>query len=105
PLLGSRLAHLLLERPPDRAVVAAQELHDLVDHLAVVLLRDVPDARGVAALDVVVEAGDAAVAAGLRPLAGAVAEHAVQHVERLAHLLRVRVRAEVDDAAAMALAR
>ena len=43
--------------------------------------------------------------ARLRPLARPVAEDAVQDVERLAHLLRVRVRAEVDDAAAVPLAR
>ena len=43
--------------------------------------------------------------ARLRPLAGPVREDAVEHVERLAHLLRVRVRAEVDDAAPVALAR
>ena len=42
---------------------------------------------------------------GCGPSHGPVAEHAVQHVERLAHLLRVRVRPEVDDAAAVALAR
>ena len=41
----------------------------------------------------------------LRPLARAVLEDAVEHVERLAHLLRVRVRPEVDDAAPVALAR
>ena len=52
-----------------------------------------------------VEARDAAVPAGLRPLARPVAEDPVQHVERLAHLLRVRVRAEVDDAAPVPLAR
>ena len=71
-------------------------------HLAVVLLRDVPDARRVAALDVVVEARDAAVPAGLRALARPVAKDAVEHVERLAHLLRVRVRPEVPDAAPVA---
>ena len=53
----------------------------------------------------VVEARDAAAPAGLRPFARPVAEDAVQHVERLAHLLRVRVRPEVDDAAAVPLAR
>src|SRR5437867_9928806 len=42
---------------------------------------------------------------GLWPLAGAVAEDAVEHVERLAHLLGVGIRAEVDDAAAVPLAR
>ncbi len=105
PLLGRRLSHLLLEPPADRPVVARQELDHLVDHLAVVLLRDVADARRVAALDVEVEARDAAVPAGLRPLARPVAEDAVQDVERLAHLLRVRERAEVPHAAAMALAR
>ena len=94
-LLGRGLAHLLLEPPADRPVVARQELDHLVDQLAVVLLRDVADARRVAALDVEVEARDAAVPAGLRAFARPVAEDAVQHVERLAHLLRVRVRAEV----------
>jgi hypothetical protein len=43
--------------------------------------------------------------AGLRPLAGSELEDAVEHVERLAHLLRVRLRAEVADAAAVSLAR
>jgi hypothetical protein len=52
-----------------------------------------------------VEARDPGVAARLRPLAGAVLEDAVEHVERLAHLLRVRVRAEVDDPAPVPLAR
>ena len=72
-----------------------KELDDAVDDAAVVLLRHVADARRQAAVDVVVEARDAAVAARLRPLAGPVAEDAVEDVERLAHLLRVRVRAEV----------
>ena len=43
--------------------------------------------------------------AGLRALARPELEHAVEHVERLAHLLRVRVRAEVDGAATVPLAR
>ena len=41
----------------------------------------------------------------LRPLAGAVREDPVQHVERLAHLLRVRVGTEVHDAAPVPLPR
>ena len=49
--------------------------------------------------------GNARVAAGLRPLARPELEDAVEHVERLAHLLRVGVRAEVDGAAPVALAR
>ena len=105
PLLGRGLAHLPLELGADRPVVPGEELDHAVDHLAVVLLRDVPDARREAALDVVVEARDAAAAAGLRALAGPVAEDAVEDVERLAHLLRVGVRAEVDDAAPVPLAR
>ena len=43
--------------------------------------------------------------AGLRALARPEAEDAVEHVERLAHLLRVRVRPEVDDPAPVPLAR
>src|SRR5262249_47612551 len=68
------------------------------------LLRDVADARRVAALDVEVEARDAAPAAGLRALARPVAEDTVEHFEGLANLLCVRVRAEVDDAAPVPLA-
>ena len=71
----------------------------------VVPLRDVADAGRVAAVDVVVEARDSRVPARLRPLARTEAEDAVQDVERLAHLLRVRVRAEVEDAAPVTLAR
>ena len=71
---------------------------------AVVLLRDVADARREAAIDVVVEARNPAVPARLRPLARAVAEDAVEDVERLAHLLRVRVRAEVPDSRPVPLA-
>ena len=102
-LLGRGGAHLLLELAPDRPVVAGEELDHLLDHGAVVLLRDVADAGRVAALDVVVEARDPAVPARLRPLARPVAEDAVQDVERLAHLLRVRVRPEVLDAAPVPL--
>src|SRR5581483_10750434 len=40
-----------------------------------------------------------------RPLARPIAEDAVEHVERLAHLLRVRVRAEVPDPGPVPLAR
>ena len=98
PLLGRRLAHLPLELAPDRPVVSREELDHAVDDSPVVLLRDVADAGREAALDVVVETRDAAVPPGLRPLARPVAEDAVQDVERLAHLLRVRVRPEVDDA-------
>ena len=57
-----------------------------------------------AALDVVVEARDPGVPPRLRALARPEPEDAVEDVERLAHLLRVRVRAEVDDAAPVPLA-
>src|SRR5207245_1582443 len=72
---------------------------------AVVLLRDVSDARSEAALDVEVEAGNTRVATGFRALARPVWEHAIEDVEGLAHLLRVRVRPEVPDARPVALAR
>ena len=100
-----RLLHLPLELALDRPRLAGEELDHALDDLAVVLLRDVAHARRQAALDVVVEARNPAVAAGLRALAGPVREDAVEHVERLAHLLRVRVRAEVDDPAPVPLAR
>ena len=106
PLVRGRLAHLPLELALGSAA-SSPERNSITPSITspVVLLRDVADARREAALDVVVEARDAAVAPGLRPLARPVPEDAVEHVERLAHLLRVRVRAEVDDAAAVPLAR
>ena len=97
--------HLRLQLPLDRPCLAREELDHAVDDLPVPLLRDVAHARRQAALDVVVEAGNPRVAAGLRPLARPIREDAVEHVEGLAHLLRIRVRPEVDDAAAVALAR
>jgi hypothetical protein len=100
-----RVAHLLLELAFDRARIAGEEVDDAFDDLPVVLLRDVADAGGMAAVDVVVEARDPGVAAGLWALARPVLEDAVEHVERLPHLLRVRVRAEVGDPAAVPLAR
>ena len=104
-LVGRRLLHPPLELALDRLHVAGEELDHAVDDAAVVLLRHVADAGRQAAVDVVVEARDPAVPAGLRPLARPVAEDAVEDVERLAHLLRVRVRAEVPDARPVPLAR
>src|SRR5439155_5011528 len=88
-LLVGRPLHLLLELAHDRAGLAGEELDHAVDHGPVVLLRDVSDARRQAALDVVVEARNPRVTPGLRPLARAVREDAVEDVESLAHLLRV----------------
>jgi len=51
-----------------------------------------------------VEARDPRVPPRLRAFARPVLEDPVEDVERLAHLLRVRVRPEVDDAAPVALA-
>ena len=103
-LVGGRLAHLLLQHPHDRLRVAGEEVDDSVDDLPVGVLRDVADARRVAALDVEVETRDPRVPARLRPFTGPELEDAVEHVERLPHLLRVRIRPEVEDAAAMPLA-
>ena len=101
-LLGG-LFHLGLEPPLERPHPARQELDHAVDDDAVLVPGDVADARGRAAADVVVEAGDARAAPGLGALAGAVGKHPVQHVERLAHLLRARIRPEVEHALAMPL--
>jgi hypothetical protein len=49
--------------------------------------------------------GNPRVATGLRPFARPELEDAVEHVEGLADLLRVRVRPEVEDAAPVPLAR
>src|SRR5204863_5653334 len=104
-LLGRRRLHLLLELPLDRLRVAGQELDDAVDDRPVVLPRDVADARRQAAVDVVVEARDPRMPARLRPLARPVWEDAVEHVERLAYLLRIRVGTEVPDARPVTLTR
>jgi hypothetical protein len=103
PLRGG--AHPIVQLIEDRLGLPGEEVDDPVDDLAVVLLGDVGNARGQAAVDVVVEAGNPRMATRLGPLAGPEAEHAIEDVESLPHLLRVCVRAEVDDAAAMALAR
>ena len=104
-LVRGGLLHPLLELAQDRRRVAREEPDDAVDDLAVVLGRDRADAGREAAVDVEVEARDPGVPAGTRALARPELEHAVQHVERLPHLLRVRVRPEVDGPAAVALAR
>ncbi len=104
-LAACGLAHLPFELAADRLVVAGEKLDHVVDDLPVVLFRDVAHARREATLDVEVEARDTAAPPGLWPFARPVAEDPVQHVQGLAHLLRVRVRPEVDDAAAVALAR
>ena len=67
-------------------------------------LEHVADARRPAALDEVVQARRAGVAAGLRALAGAVEEHLAEQVERVARALGARVRAEVGAVLAVALA-
>jgi hypothetical protein len=54
---------------------------------------------------VVVETRDPRVPSRLRAFTGPVGEDPVENVERLPHLLRVRVRPEVDDPAAVPLAR
>ena len=104
-LLGRGLAHPLGQLGLDRLRVPGEKADDAVDHAGVVLARDRADARREAAVDVEVEAGNPRVAARLRPLARPEAEDAVQHVERLADLLRVRVRAEVDRASPVPLPR
>ena len=104
-LLGRGLAHLPLQLALDRLRVAREKLDHLVDDRAVVLFGDVADARRQAPVDVVVEARNPRVPSRLRPLAGTVREDTVQDVERLAHLLRVRVGAEVPDPATVPLPR
>src|SRR6185436_224681 len=104
-LLARRLLHPLVERLLDVAVAAGEEVDDRLDVLAVLLLRHVAHAGGLAALDVVVEAGAAGGATGLRSVAGPVHEDLPEQVERLAHALGVAERAEVHAVAPVALAR
>ena len=100
-----RIAHLLLQLAQNRARVSGEELDHALHDLAVVLLRHVADARSQTAVDVVVEARDPRVAARLRPLARPVREDAVEDVQRLPHLLRGGIRAEVGDPAPVPLPR
>src|SRR5690606_25539442 len=78
---------------------------DRVDVLPVLLLADVADARRLAALDEVIEAGAPRRPAGLGPVAGAVLEDLAEQLERLARPLRAAERAEVGAAPAVLLAR
>ena len=103
-LVGRGLAHPAFELAADRTRLAGEELDHPVDDLPVPVLGDRADARRRAALDVEVEAGDARMAARLRPLAWPELEDPIEHVEGLAHLLRVRVRPEVDRSAPVTLA-
>ena len=102
-LLVGRLLHRALQAALNRIGVAGKELDHRVDQDTVVGGRDQPDAGRIAAIDVVIEARNARAPAWLRPFAGTETEDPVQHVERAAHLLGVRVRTEVEDAAAVAL--
>ena len=104
-LLAGVEVHPALEVALDLLEAPGQERHHAVDALAVLLLGDVADAGRPAALDVVVQARRAGVAAGLGPLAGAEQEDLAEQVERAAHALGARVRAEVGAVAAVALAR
>ena len=105
-LVRRGLAHPLGRAPPGSVCVSPERNPiDAVDDLGVAVRRDRSDARREAAVDVEVEARDARVPTGPRPLARPKPKDAVQDVERLTHLLRVRVRAEVDRPAAVPLAR
>src|SRR5438552_2716057 len=73
-LRGGGVLHLLFELALDRIRLARQELDYQIDDRAVVLLRDVADARRQAPFDVVVEAGNSGVAAGFRAPLGPVRE-------------------------------
>jgi hypothetical protein len=104
-LLGRSFLHFLLQRACDRAGVSTKKRDHRVDHFPVRLTRDRANARRRTAFDVEVETRRARVATWRWPLAGAKLEDAVEHIQRLAHLLRVRVRAEVHGAPPMSLTR
>ena len=104
-LVGRGLLHLPFEVALDLAVATGEEGDDRLDAAAVLLLRHVAHARGLAALDEVVEAGAATRAAGLGAVAGAELEDLAQQVERLPYSLRIAEWPEVGAAAAVLLAR
>ncbi len=103
-LRGGRRAHAGLQVVLDRAVAAGEEVDHAVDVAAVVLLGDVADAGGLAALDVVVQARAAAAPAGLGSGAGAEHEDLREQVEGAAHALGVGVGTEVGAPGPVALA-
>ena len=96
--------HLRLLLGLDLAVATGEEVDDRVDVVAVLLLADVADAGGPAALYVVVEAGAAGAPARLGPLAGAELEQLAEQVERLPHPLGAGEGAEVGAVRAVLLA-
>ena len=104
-LLARVEVHAALEVALDLLVAAAEEGDHAVDAAPVLLLGDVADAGRPAALDVVVQARRAGVAAGLGPLAAAQLEDLAQQVEGSPYALGARVGAEVGAVAAVALAR
>ena len=84
-------------RSPSRCVTTSllplQEQHGVLEVARVVLLRDEPDARRRAALDLMLQARAAAVLE-VAVLALAQLEQLLQLVQRLAHRARVRIRPE-----------
>src|SRR3954452_8164434 len=104
-VLARGLLHPRLEVTLDLAVAPAQERDNAVDRLAVLRLVHVADAGRAAPLDVVVEARRARPPPGLDALARPELEDLLEQVQRPTHALGVRVRAEVQPVAAMALAR
>src|SRR5262249_5912808 len=98
------LVPLLFEVVGDVLVAAREEGDDPVDVAAVLVAVDVADAGRLAALDVVVEAGDSGPPPGLRAFAGSVLEELPEQVEGLADALRARERPEVGAIGPVALA-
>jgi len=100
-----RLHHPLLDAAQHLVGAPVEERDDLVDHRAVVGLRLEPDAGGLAAADVVVEAGALRHLARHVVLAGPDREDPLHDVERAAHRRDVGVRPEVAATVAAQLTR
>ncbi len=98
-------AHALLDVALDGAEAARQEVDHAVHGLAVLLARDLADARRPTALDVVIQARAAAAPARLGARAGARHEDLREHLERSAHPLGVGVGPEVQAPRPVTLAR
>ncbi len=92
-----RFHHLLSRIIQDSAAVPAEEIHQVLDILAVLFAVHLADTRRVTQLDVVIQAG-ALILSGNVAVTGQVRESLAQNIERFPHRPRCRVRPKIAAA-------